>query len=628
MANILTTSKRATLTALILTAFTFGLFFSGYRDITYAPALIALLLAAILASAAWRAPILPVSTPAILLYALWLYITLSLAWSQVPFASLVTWLILTALPLTFYALSAPNDRTLQKFTIPTFFIALSILGAWGVIQILFLPKIYGARAHHPFLDANNLAALLDLGLLPTIALLLRGHEKRGVQYVTALAAALMFAGVTATQSRGGLLCALAGCVVLVWTMRRNVRERPQTAAALIICGIAIFALLQIPSHAAAVIGLTKLINPVEDVDSFARIAIWRGTLRLIAAHPFGGTGFGTFYLFYPSVRPPITDNSSGNWAHNDPLQLWAECGILAPLLFYGFAAAVAWRTRQALNAAPHDSRDRALIAGLSCGLLSVWLHAHIEFEIYLLPTLIAAGVWLAAWHSLTIEILADGATHLLAANAKQKTILIATVILVALPLTAITASTAAGQYFYRRAQDQLSISQINGFTADIARAERYGPGSFIDPQVAMAGFYIDFLSRKSAFLSDTDRQKMFTAASDMLASAEKFSPAWAEIDRKRALLYLTATPQQMPDAKQKAEAALRLAVQKNPTNFPARADLSRLLLSEGHADDAETVLQTGLHYPHSAEVAGEYSAQIKVIAPLALMQAKYRQSHP
>jgi O-antigen ligase len=68
------------------------------------------------------------------------------------------------------------------------------------------------------------------------------------------------------------------------------------------------------------------------VDS-ARVSVYRSVLRLIADHPWWGTGLGTFPSIFPSYRPGDI-SSFGIWdrAHSTPLELAAEQGIPFALL--------------------------------------------------------------------------------------------------------------------------------------------------------------------------------------------------------------------------------------------------------------------------------------------------------
>ncbi len=76
-----------------------------------------------------------------------------------------------------------------------------------------------------------------------------------------------------------------------------------------------------------------------------RPIIWRGTLKMIAAHPLAGHGLGTFLVNYPPFRPPeyfarpkaapVTDH-----AHNELLEVTAEQGVIglaATLWLWGCA---------------------------------------------------------------------------------------------------------------------------------------------------------------------------------------------------------------------------------------------------------------------------------------------------
>src|SRR5690606_29281292 len=110
---------------------------------------------------------LPGRTPAAMIFIFWAYATLSLSWSLVPFVSLVTWLIITALPLTFFALSCAAERVaLTDAAAKTLMAATGILALWAIGESVFAGL---SRAHGPVSDPNNLAAIFNLSLLPALA---------------------------------------------------------------------------------------------------------------------------------------------------------------------------------------------------------------------------------------------------------------------------------------------------------------------------------------------------------------------------------------------------------------------------------------------------------------------------
>lgn len=62
-----------------------------------------------------------------------------------------------------------------------------------------------------------------------------------------------------------------------------------------------------------------------------RIPIWKDSLRYFSNHPIFGTGLGTFRDFYPEYKT-IQGVRLAPYAHNEPLNLLCEMGILGALL--------------------------------------------------------------------------------------------------------------------------------------------------------------------------------------------------------------------------------------------------------------------------------------------------------
>ncbi len=82
-----------------------------------------------------------------------------------------------------------------------------------------------------------------------------------------------------------------------------------------------------------------------------RVYIWRTGLQMAADQRFLGVGAGNFQYVFPSVVVPSlgTDPEYLNYhrftrdAHNEPLQTWAELGIVGFLLLMSMFATVFWR---------------------------------------------------------------------------------------------------------------------------------------------------------------------------------------------------------------------------------------------------------------------------------------------
>ena len=110
-----------------------------------------------------------------------------------------------------------------------------------------------------------------------------------------------------------------------------------------------------------------------------RLSLYRATLRMIADHPWFGTGLGTFNLAFPAYRSDdISMYGIYDRAHSTLFELAAEAGLpLACIVVIGWmiafgALAHGVRTRR---------RDRIIpAAALSVGLLAVF-HSLVDFSL-------------------------------------------------------------------------------------------------------------------------------------------------------------------------------------------------------------------------------------------------------
>ena len=491
--------RDALVVALLLAAIASGLFFHGDNDIIYAAALGFLLVAAGFAVLTRRTYALPQGAVVWLLLALWGWLTLSLCWSTVPFASLLTWLVFAAFPLA--TLSFGQTR----WVVPATFVGLALLAAVDLCQLAWRPATYGPRAHWPLLDANNLAALFNLGLAPALAAALRRERWTA----PTLATGVLLAGIVATQSRAGMLAALVVMMMLVWLLRGPAIVRRVSG---VISATVLFTLPLLLAGLLSGVAHRIAVAPASDANLAARLAIWRGAARLVAAHPWRGTGFGTFYLYYPAVRPPLLDNSTGNWAHNDLLQYAAEAGVPAALLLAALILAIGWRVAAALRTAAPLLRNE--IAGCVAGLFALALQAQVEFQFYVLPTLIVAGLWLARLLQLT-----GAPTQPLGVWHRPYAVPLAAAG-VLLPLAALTASSAGGIYYFRRAAADIADARVGAFLDDTARAEKNRAIHLCRTESATGRFFISISAASRRRCSRT-------------GSARKCSPPPATCWRRR-----------------------------------------------------------------------------------------------
>ena len=617
-------------TLLVLAAFGIAMFFEGYQDLHYAPAALSLLVFACLAiiPSFYKGLKVPSAASAVLLFIFWLYVTMSLSWSTVPFASLVTYLIFIALPLTFFApiLSIDKEKWLSLIS-SGLFCCLIAAALWAVIQFVFYQDVFGNRAHHPLPNPNNLAGLLSLGFIPSLALLLYAKDKSWTLLLSLGLSLLFISGMIATQSRGALIACLIASILLIILLRKHSPNLMQRALLFVVPStIAFFAMDTITGleFTTRLIGLSEGSN---DGALAARLAIWASSFEMVKDFMWLGAGFGTFYLYYPHYRQAGPDNSTGNWAHMDPLQYWAEMGITAPILFYAIALFIIIRTIKSLKAGDVSVNNRFLITTSFCALCGLFIHTHFTFNLYVMPILITAGTYLAIWYYATSKALPDTSYVLIELSKWQKPFMVFVTCAIALLIGAMSISSAVGQHHLLKADSLLRKGLPEQFVNTIALAEKWAPRSFIDPEVQLASFYNDLIDVGASTLFTTEEQQsLYVQTQELLHIASEMNPAWSEIDYKRGVMYKTVNPEFEPDAEALAIKSLEIAVIKNKQHYPARRLLSELYLRKGKVEDAYNVIRDGLAYPHTEEVAKEHKRFMKDIKGLVDIKRAYEKN--
>lgn len=247
----------------------------------------------------------------------------------------------------------------------TVFLSILFLYAAGLdvqmaMNVHYTALDYGGMLGHtamawPLIDPNNAAAVVNLGLIPSFYLALR---KPKAFFLVAIFAAALFT----TGSKAGMLAGAAGCTfLLVSWLEMNWFFATWT---LLIGSVFMFLL---PPGA-----FDPLINSLN-----YRIPLWSGAAKLLSIHPFTGTGIGTFYYYYKTVRHE--DITAGVYAHNDLLQFAIEMGLPIAGLYCYLTYVVA----------------RRLPAVGAVTFLVVFVQALVEFQFYLPSINLALGLALA-----------------------------------------------------------------------------------------------------------------------------------------------------------------------------------------------------------------------------------------
>jgi O-antigen ligase len=109
-----------------------------------------------------------------------------------------------------------------------------------------------------------------------------------------------------------------------------------------------------------------------------RLLVWRGTLEMIAAHPFLGVGPGAFATVFPAFQLPGT-TVRFFYAHNDYFQAIAELGLLfLPLLLWLLYTLASTAARK-LASTSRQTRGFAL--GALTGMVAILCHSFVDFNL-------------------------------------------------------------------------------------------------------------------------------------------------------------------------------------------------------------------------------------------------------
>jgi O-antigen ligase len=195
---------------------------------------------------------------------------------------------------------------------------------------------------------------------------------------------LMVVALVLSQSRGGLIsCTIAfGLQVgLLW----NIRNRPTE----ILQALGVLGLLAMLLTAVLAPRILARFSYAQR-DAPERFELWQDSAKIVRDYPLLGTGLGTYREVLPNYRPQkdffvvsgIPQPAAINYAHNDYLQLLAECG------FVGFGL-MAWALVATLRHlfsmfANHADWEVATIgSSLLAGIVAFLLHSLVDFNMHI-----------------------------------------------------------------------------------------------------------------------------------------------------------------------------------------------------------------------------------------------------
>ncbi len=365
--------------------------FGGVRLWSVGPLLMGVLLSGVLyllRPLVFRQPWSVRSPPGILLFlAFLLYAAMTLTWAAVPYDARLELLKAVSCVVALWVWTGLAGYAGRwRWLLAAVLLAITMMAWYAIIQEahgsrgvlnLVRPQSYGMRASGAYFCPNHFANLL--AILVPMALALVATPAAGVplRLFAGYSALLALPPLYLTQSRSGWLGLLAGIIVTlcVLSLRRGVRRfltmlvvAPLGAAA---AGLMAWALSPMVQERVA-----------DAMQGNVRLALWRDTLAMVAERVWLGFGLASYRWVYPHFRHHLTQYLDPQFAHNDYLQLVAECGVVGAVLLLGAVLVLLVRLLLQVTRADSD-RGSCLIAGLLGSAAAAGVHACFDYTFHI-----------------------------------------------------------------------------------------------------------------------------------------------------------------------------------------------------------------------------------------------------
>jgi hypothetical protein len=316
--------------------------------------------------ALWSRPPTRIPYPAfpIAFAVLWGLVQLVFGFTAYPFdtqTAMVRWTTFLAVFILGFSLFA--DSAVRRWFRAAMLWFAFVVSVWATLQTFtsggkvfwLFPTGYTTDVMGPIVYHNHWAAFVEV-VLP-IALYEAFRRDRNALLYAGMAAAL-YASVIASSSRAGAL--LATLEILAVAILMAVRGFSTGRA----IGATFLRILVVFGAFTAVAGWEHVWERFRQPDPMqVRREFNISSLHMVKAHPFGGTGLGTWPTVYP--RYAIVDvGTFANQAHDDWMQFTAEGGLPFGLLVFSLFL---WSLRPAFRS----------IWGI--GLIAVFVHAFVDY---------------------------------------------------------------------------------------------------------------------------------------------------------------------------------------------------------------------------------------------------------
>jgi len=300
------------------------------------------------------APVWELRTVLMVCLALWIGIGLnfSVGYHEVDIAPYIEYVKIIAIAV--FTTAVVRTREHLRILMWVIVMCFAFFGAKnGLAGIASLGRMRIMRGPGGMLEDNNDFALAMAMSVPVLFHMALAERRAILRHGLMVMIPLCVITVALTQSRGGALSLAFGTMILVWRSKNR------------LMGVAIGVTLAIAGAALAPKDVVQRLETIKDYEqdgsAMGRLRAWKVAGKMIRANPMTGVGLERFkmnYLTYEGGGGRQAEGFEGRVAHNSYLQIWAECGTPAFLMYMSILKLTfidLWRIRKRARERYHAS---------------------------------------------------------------------------------------------------------------------------------------------------------------------------------------------------------------------------------------------------------------------------------
>lgn len=370
------------------------------------------------------------------------------------------------------------------------------------------PVQYLKRGSGTYICPNHFAGFAEMILPLGVAFTLSGRINSVLKIFLGYASIVILAGIGASISRAGWLCAGLTLGILFYLLVRrhhHYRIPALVALVLVLVGGSLFYMKSSEARRR----IAKL-SPMEDnvvSESGVRFLLWQSAVEMWKEHPWVGVGPAHFDTRFPAYRSKYLQ-ARPDRAHNDYVNTLADWGViglglvLATLGIYARGTVRCWKFVQhsSNDLSSKPSNRSALVLGCALGLGAIALHSFGDFNLH-----IPANAVLA------VTLLALGSSYMRFASERYW-------VSVRPPLKLlVTAMALVSLYFLgaqeiRRFREYRALASVASSTSDAASIAGLEKALVVEPKNAETAFRLGETLRLKSWRLEADYQGLANKA--------------------------------------------------------------------------------------------------------------------